>query len=362
MSSNHENNTDVTQESGQVVMDAGQLAHIMNALLDRIQAAPVAPMPGAAMDMVREQRVNWGQLPKLDLSNGAELDSWFLSFEARMTAARILEENWPLRFLECPMVEEDIKVRVRLLLPGTYQEVRRTLLKEHGPIDPVNYFRLELYRVRGSHREEVREALMKILTKLNRAADDDRREKLLPQDLCYPFMNAFPSSVKAALERQFALAFAQVDPFEHLFRLAPSKQSVSADLHVLGVEEEASSSRSVVESCTYEDEADPGCDGCCCYLQQRQPQSPNPGQRRPAKRRFATGTSSLNTKTPRVEQGPCQRCGFTSHPDRGCPAIGKTCSVCGFQGHFARACRKRQQTQVASSKSQGPFPKRPARQ
>lgn len=346
-------------------MDAGQLAHIMNALLDRIQAAPVAPIPGAAMEVVREQRVNWGQLPKLDLSNGSELDSWFLSFEARMTAARILEENWPLRFLECPMVDEDIKVRVRLLLPGTYQEVRRTLLKEHGPIDPVNFFRLELYRVRGNSREEVREALMKILTKLNRAADDDRREQLLPRDLCYPFMNAFPQGVKAALERQFALAFAQADPFEHLFRLAPSKQSISADLHLLEAEGQVLPSRSVVASTDYEEEAEAVGNECCCYLQQRQQQQPpNPSQRRPAKRRFVTPapSSNSNAKTPRTEQGPCQRCGYAAHPDRACPAIGKECAACGIQGHFAQACRKRQQPQGSTSWQQGPFPKRPARQ
>lgn len=329
----------------------------MNRIMDRLlTVTPSAPSPVVPVDVVKEQRVNWGQLPKLDLSEGAELDSWFLSFEARMTAARILEENWPLRFLECPMVDEDIKVRVRLLLPGTYQEVRRTLLKEHGPIDPVNFFKLELHRTRGNNREDVREALMKILTKLNRAADDDRREKLLPQDLCYPFMNAFPQGVKASLERQFALAFAQADPFEHLFRLAPSKQSVSADLNLMGTEEQTLSARRAMTSRIVSEENDQG--QCCCYMQSRpQQQAGVVQQRRPGKRKFLPMVASSETVSKRA---PCQRCGYGQHPDRPCPAIGKTCSVCGGLGHFAQACWNK--TGMQSAKQQGPFQERPARQ
>lgn len=196
-------------------------------LAPTIPPPPADGSPFAAQgfqEIVREQRVSWSQLPKLEVSVAAELDSWFMSFEARMKAARVNAESWPARFLECPMVDESLKVLVRTLDPLTYDGLRSMILKEHGPVDPVNFFKREMFRVRGNNREDVREALMHILVMHNRAAEAVLSQELSRNDLCYPFMEAFPVEVRRSLEQQLALVFAQDDPFEHLFRLSPSKQ------------------------------------------------------------------------------------------------------------------------------------------
>src|SRR5699024_10545369 len=211
-------------------MNAEQVERLVNALVDRItsgQPQVASPSPSEAPG-----RVSWNQLPKLDLSLSAEIDSWFMSFEARMTAARVPEEHWGAKFLECPSVEESLKVRAREVEPYSFFSLRRVILQEHGPIDPVNYFKRELYRVRGTNAEDVREALMKLLMLHNRAARDEGSQQLRERDLCYPFLEAFPVSVKATLERQLALIFAQEQPFEHLYRLAPSKRQSMEECHI----------------------------------------------------------------------------------------------------------------------------------
>lgn len=48
----------------------------------------------------------------------------------------------------------------------------------------------------------------------------------------------------------------------------------------------------------------------------------------------------------------CHRCGYFGHmaKDVKCPARGKSCNKCGGRDHFAKKCRKRKHTVVASAK------------
>lgn len=167
-----------------------QLEQLINLLAERIQAPPPS-VPVEALS--KESRVSWAGFPKLDLSQADRIDSWFLSFEARMQAARVNEDNWMARFLECPEVDESIKARVRSDEAFSYRDLRRTLLQEHGPIDPVNYYRRALTKVKGSSREDIREQLIELYIKHNRSCLDEGREVLQMKDLCYPFIEAFSS-------------------------------------------------------------------------------------------------------------------------------------------------------------------------
>ena len=87
-------------------LSSEQFQMFLEAMLERF------PSPGALVPLVppdnREQRVSWAGVPKLDFSQPEENESWFLSFEARMQAARVEEANWLSRFLECPEVNESV--------------------------------------------------------------------------------------------------------------------------------------------------------------------------------------------------------------------------------------------------------------
>lgn len=279
--------------------------------------------------------MSWNQLPKLDLAVCAELDSWFLSFEARMAAARVPEEYWAAKFVECPSVDESLKVRVRGMEPFTYFTLRRKILQEHGPIDPVNYFKREMYRVRGNNAEDVRETLTKLLTLHNRAAQDDGSQGLRERDLCYPFLEAFPSSVQSSLERQLALIFAQEQPFEHLYRLAPSKKVAVEECQV--AEEYLTEQTGLEDSQGAHNEL---ADALALVLQQVRRSQPRTQDRK--RRRVAPKSQPLSkgNSVPLGGERACWGCGGTCMDRVSCPARGKKCSSCRGMGHFARVCRK----------------------
>lgn len=315
-------------------MNTEQLERLVNALVDRItngQAQLPLPSP-----LELPSRVSWTQLPRLDLSQTADIDNWFMSFEARMTAARVPEEHWGAKFLECPSVDESLKVRARGLEPLSFSALRRTILKEHGPIDPVNYFKRELYRVKGTNAEDIRESLMKLLTLHNRAARDDGSQLLQERDLCYPFIEALPQAAKSHLERQFALIFAQAHPFEHLYLQAPSKRHVE-ECHltqaVEAVDNEAPDTISNPELA----------EAVALVLQHaRRSQPSRPDSRK--RGRFQASTPNGN-RTPLssrtvISPGSCAGCGGHCTERSKCPAASKQCSACGLTGHFARVCRK----------------------
>ena len=279
-----------------------QIEQLINLLSERFQGS--APSATAVVDAIsRESRVSWSNFPKLDLSEADKLESWFLSFEARMQAARAPEENWMARFLECPEIDESVKARVRSFEVTTYQELRLTLLKEHGPIDPINYYRRAMYRVKGVSREEIREQLIDLFIKHNRACFDEGREALRLKDLCYPFINAFSATIRHDLEQKLALVFAQVEPFEHLFRMAPSKQDVT----------EINFMQSNV--------------GPVATSSQRQ------SNRVVSFKRFRQNGNNLSNK-----QRSCLGCGGLCKDRNNCPAQALKCFNCNRMGHIKKVC------------------------
>lgn len=333
-------------------MMENQFEQLINLLGERLPNAypqPVyeaqTPAHNPLAELVREQRVSWAQLPRLDLSSASELDTWFISFEARMKAARVMEENWPARFLECPAVEESTKVHVRELEPFTYEALRSLILKEHGPVDPVNYFKREMFRVRGDKREEVRETLMRILVKHNRAAKSAGVQEMQDRDLCYPFIDAFPLEIKQALEQKLALVFAQDEPFEHLFRLAPSKQDI-ARVCVAETSAEAAPIKSLqdeVREAVVLAMKDVGQTAVPSWKRRQLPIN------KAGPPKFARKVVLQSQSTYR-----CFGCGSPACRDRQqCPAKTVVCFRCNKQGHFQKVCRDRTQT---TPFQQGPRP------
>lgn len=314
-------------------MDAEQVERLITALMDHINGGP-SPQP-LTLPIDMPTRVSWNQLPKLDLSLTAEIDNWFLSFEARMTAARVPEEHWAGKFLECPSVDESLKVRARGVDPFTFFSLRRLILKEHGPIDPANYFKRELYRVKGTNAEDVRESLMKLLTLHNRAAMDGGTQQLAERDLCYPFLEALPQGTKEPLERQLALIFAQDRPFEHLYRQAPSKRQVE-ECH-LTQERDVRDAMELDTPC-------PNLADAVALVLQHVNRNPLPGMATRKRSRFTASTANGNQTplSPRtvIALGSCMRCGGNCSDRSTCPAISRQCSACGITGHYARVCRK----------------------
>lgn len=300
-------------------MNAEQMETFIGSLIDRLDNG-VNHTQAASLVPHLSERVSWSQFPRLDLTLSTEIDTWFLSFEARMKAARVPEEKWASKFIECPFVEERVKVRMRDLEPFAYFHIRQRILSEHGPIDPVNFFKREIYRTRGDNAEDVREALMKLLTLHNRAALDDGVEPLKEQDLCYPFLEAFPAHTRAALERQLALVFAQDNPFEHLYRLAPIKQRGEVEACQIATDESGGLQRSVT-------------DILALALQKTQ------GQWDRSKRCRVDSLRSTGDSHKAI-RSPCRNCGRECSNLPRCPAANKKCFSCGEQGHLERTCQR----------------------
>ena len=332
-------------------MSLDQLEQLTRSLRELVEAA--TPHPPAVEVVRSESRVSWAHFPKLDLSDSEELDSWFLSFETRMRAGRILEEAWLEKFLECPEVDESIKARIRSFEVASYADLRRLLLKEHGPIDPRNYYRRAMYRLKGSTREEVREGLVKLFIKHNRACRDEGREEMAMQDLCYPFVEAFPLPTRKHLEKQLALVFPLQDPFEHLCRQAPTKMDV--DLKTIqeaeraGEDEEALSGKRA-RSVAFE-EGDLR-DAVALVLQDF-------GLTRPqAAKRFKAKASGNQQRFQGRPPKACTGCGGSCKDRSACPARQIVCFACQKVGHLAKVCFTKAQGSF-QGKPKNPFRERP---
>ena len=114
-----------------------QFETLLNAVLERF-STPAPPLPLTAAR--HGSRVSWTGVPKLDFAQPQEFDTWFLIFESRMQAARAEGKQWLTSFLECPGVDESVKTRVRFMEILSHKELRLTLLREYGPVDPNDYF------------------------------------------------------------------------------------------------------------------------------------------------------------------------------------------------------------------------------
>jgi hypothetical protein len=308
-------------------------------LCGRIREGAETPreQPQASVDS--RFKVNWTHFPALELGKAGELDFWFISLEARLRAAQIPESAWADKFMQCPVVDEAVKMRIIGLEALTYSTIRASILKEYGPIDPINFYRRAMFKVKGSNREEVRDRLTQLLAAHNRAAVDSRRESWSMTDLCYPFVGAFPPAVSEQLEQQMALVFIQPDPFTHLFRLAPTQSLPAATLHL---------------------------------VHPQVPTVPTPAQRPkvPAQKRKNTELQGVlaalvdllpKQKMQRRFQGAeanpqCGKCGGRCFDRGACPANNVTCFKCNKTGHFASVCRGSRPPVTGSNGT--PFPNR----
>jgi hypothetical protein len=117
---------------------AAQFEQLLNVIREGPQTQRT-PVPETPASIDTRYKVNWTHCPALDLGKGGELDFWFISLEARLRAAQIPENAWADKFMQCPMVDEAVKMRILGLADLTYPKIRASILKEHGPIDPVNF-------------------------------------------------------------------------------------------------------------------------------------------------------------------------------------------------------------------------------
>ena len=311
-------------------LNPSQFQQLLTAVLGAVQAATTgqaAPTPGTPTPPTptTTKSINWSQMPKLDLARPGELDFWFISLEGRLRAAQVPEPHWAEKVMECPGVDESIKMRIRQLPSMEYGLIRQSILKEHGPIDPMGFFLRAIHRVKGTYREEIREQLTRLLTVYNRAAADDERSGLTQRDLCYPFLDAFPATVGRQLEQQLALVFVQDDPFEHLFRLSPARPAEPAALNYTAPASDFSP-----------------------YDMGPQRTIPTGPKRRAAEPSVAAALMALTERMDRMDSrapkqrrmtGDCRGCGgHCANRANDCPAYGRTCFGCNRVGHFANVC------------------------
>ena len=57
-------------------------------------AATLQPSAAAPATRTRYSTLTWSDVPPMNTREGARLDGWFISFEAKMKAAHIPEEDW----------------------------------------------------------------------------------------------------------------------------------------------------------------------------------------------------------------------------------------------------------------------------
>ena len=254
--------------------------------------------------------VNWNSLPMLDLTTEDKIDLWFVHFETKMTPTRIPRDRWIEAIIDCPKIDSSVKDIIHEGI-GSYDEFRLRILKDHGPMDPTNYYKRALFRVKGSNREDIKAALDEILLKHNRAADDEDREKLKKKDLCYAFIEAFPSTIRNSLEQKMTLVVSQPEAFDQLYRLSPSrKDDTLMELQVT--------------------------------REKRAPTDSTQDLRDFARTLISEMKSTPYQRTPRnsFRRRQCMGCGKDCTNRAVCPAKDEICGHCGKRGHYARVCLK----------------------
>jgi hypothetical protein len=311
-------------------MDSEQFTDLLRVvretlLVPQTQETPITPRSQ------EHHRVSWKSLTHLDTSQAGNIDFWFMSFEQLMAATLVPQDRWAEKFVECPHVDANLKRQLGDL--HQYEDLRLKVLKDHGPTDRISFYRRELHHVKGHFREELREKLLQIFEAYNRAAKDSQVTELQTKDLCYPFADAFPQETSQRLLSQLALAFAQDDPFEQIYRLAPEKRnSHGVDFDALRQDQSGSTMAVLSESL----EPKP-----------KRPRKEGKDALTKADLKSIVGAvlSQLgeNNNKPRqivMTPGNCGGCGGTCANRLICPAQGRTCFRCGGFNHFDKACKR----------------------
>jgi hypothetical protein len=199
----------------QIVLDAAALERIIAAAVatavqaERVVTATEAP-PAPQIAVV-EKALSWTDFPKWP-GKCDRVDAWFQSLEAKLKAARIPEEKWASKLMECPKMGDELKRRLAGLEDPSYGGIRKYCLGTYGPVDPVGYFRSQIYSVKGTTREEVMEKLEDARALHNRAARLAGKHEWEDEDLLYPFVNAFPEAVATKLRQEMASAIRNGNP------------------------------------------------------------------------------------------------------------------------------------------------------
>ena len=316
--------------SASVVFDAATLERIIAAAVasavqaERAVAAEATPQPAQAPSApqvtVLEKALSWTDFPKWP-GKCDRVDAWFQSLEAKLKASRIPEEKWASKLMECPKIGDELKRRLAGLEDSTYEGIRRHCLSTYGPVDPVGFFRSQMFSVKGTTREEVMEKLEDARALHNRAARLAKKTEWEDEDLLYPFVNAFPEAIATKLRQEMASAIRNGNPLQELVSRAPSigdvvpEEDKGKELPLVGqVEVKNIKKRKAAEVDLVAEVQE---------LKKLVKANRVPSQPRP----------------PIVARRPCFKCGGTCAGSAACPASNRTCFNCGKVGHMANTCR-----------------------
>ena len=327
-------NTNQDNENTQVVLDAAMLERIIQAAVttavqaDRTVRRSVDPPAPIA---VLEKALQWNDFPKWP-GKCDRIDAWFQSMEAKLKAARIPEEKWASKLMECPKVGDELKRRLAGLPDPSYKGIRMHCLQIYGPVDPVGYFRSQIFSVKGTTREDVMDKLEDARALHNRAARLEGKHEWEDGDLLYPFINAFPEEVATKLKQELASAIRNGSPLQELVSRAPSVGDSAVEenkvLPLVGQVEGRNQKRQVAET------------GLVAEIRELKKalKSSMAGNRpRPP---FVT------PKRPPTVGQRCGKCGGGSCTGgTECPARNRECFICKRIGHFRSTCRAPQDAQ-----------------
>ena len=334
----------VVMTSESFTMDSATLERIIAAAVTTAVRAErqvtIIPPPQAPSIAVVEKAMSWVDFPKWP-GKCDRVDAWFQSLEAKFKAARIKEDKWASKLMECPKIGDELKRRLAGLEDPSYEGVRKHCLETYGPVDPVGFFRSQIYSVKGSTREEVLEKLEDARALHNRAARMVGRHEWEDSDLLYPFVNAFPEAVATKLRQEMASASRNGSPLQELVSKAPSVGDAVAEedkeLPLVGqVQGEVQTSK-----------------------KRKAPQDdPLVAEIRELRKALKTSTATNGSRPAApfpTSRRQCSNCGGMCAGSTACPAQGRTCHNCGRMGHLRRVCRAPPGRNQRSNPQQPPF-------